>query len=95
MFPLPTEELKYRFGKKLLLIMSKLQEKPSALKREHSAFQKMKLIDFFLSIWVIFALLDSDPDCESGSGYGSWDPIESGSTARVLCLPPSSSRYRL
>jgi hypothetical protein len=25
-----------------------------------------------------FALLDLDPDCESGSGYGCRDPIESG-----------------
>ena len=52
--------------------MSKLQEKPSALKREHPALQKMKFMNFFLCLWVIFALLD--PDCESGSGY------ESGST---------------
>ncbi len=27
--------------------------------------------------WVIFALLELDPDC--GSGYESRDPIESGS----------------
>jgi hypothetical protein len=40
----------------------------------------MKLLDFFLFLWVIFALLDPDPDpatqinadpCGSGSGYGS------------------------
>ncbi len=30
---------------------------------------------FFLLLWVIFALLDPDPDSESGST----DPIESGS----------------
>ncbi len=42
--------------------MSKLQEKPSALKREHPALQKMKFINFFLCLWVIFALLDTDPD---------------------------------
>jgi hypothetical protein len=59
--------------------MSKLQEKLSALKREHPAIQKMKFINFFLCLWVIFALLGPDPDCESGSGYGSRDPIESGS----------------
>ncbi len=29
------------------------------------------------------ALLDPDPDCESGSGYGSRDPIESGSTTLI------------
>jgi hypothetical protein len=57
--------------------MSQLQEKPSALKREHPALQKMKFINFFLCLWVIFALLG--PDGESGSGYRSRDPIESGS----------------
>jgi hypothetical protein len=57
--------------------MSKQQEKPSALKREHAALQEMKIINFFLCLWVIFALLD--PDRESGSGYRSRDPIESGS----------------
>jgi hypothetical protein len=31
--------------------------------------------NFFLVLWVIFALLDPSPDCGSGSG----DPIESGS----------------
>jgi hypothetical protein len=31
-------------------------------------FKKMKIINFFLFLWVIFALLepDPDPDCESG-----------------------------
>jgi hypothetical protein len=29
------------------------------------------------------ALLDPDPDCESGSGYGSRDLIESGSTTLI------------
>jgi hypothetical protein len=58
--------------------MSKRQEKPSALKREHPALQKLKFINFFLFLWVIFALLDPDPDCESGPGYGSRDPTESG-----------------
>jgi hypothetical protein len=41
--------------------MSKLQEKPSALTREYDpALQKMKFINFFLCLWVIFALLDPD-----------------------------------
>ncbi len=40
---------------------SKLLEKPSALKREHPALQKMKFINFFLFLWVIFALLGPDP----------------------------------
>jgi hypothetical protein len=38
-------------------LTSKLQEKPLALKRKHPALQKMKFINFFLCLWVIFALL--------------------------------------
>jgi hypothetical protein len=30
-------------------------------------------------LWVIFALLNPDPDSEIGSGYGSTDLLESGS----------------
>jgi hypothetical protein len=60
-------------------MMPKLQEKPSALKREHPVLKNMKILDFFLFFWVIFVLLDPDPDpqieCGSGSssstGYGS------------------------
>jgi hypothetical protein len=37
----------------------------------------MKFLPFFLLLWVIFALLDLDPDSESV--YGSTDLIESGS----------------
>jgi hypothetical protein len=55
--------------------MSKLQKKPSALKRGHPTLQNMNFYKFFLLLWVIFALLD--PDTESGSR--STDPIESGS----------------
>ncbi len=62
--------------------MSMLQEKSSALKREHQVLQKMKFIIFYLCLSVIFAL--PDPDCESGSGYGSRDPIESGSSAMLV-----------
>jgi hypothetical protein len=40
---------------------AKLQEKPTALKREHPALQNMKFLYFFLFLWVIFALLDPDP----------------------------------
>jgi hypothetical protein len=45
-------------------------------------------------LWVIFALLDQDPDSESGSG--STDPIESGSSATLVLLmslvkPPSKA----
>ncbi len=44
------------------LLTSKLQEKPSVLTREHQALQKMKMINFFLCFWVIFALLNPDTD---------------------------------
>ncbi len=40
----------------------KLQEEPSALKKEHPALQNMKILYFFLHVKVIFALLDPDPD---------------------------------
>jgi hypothetical protein len=56
--------------------MSKLHEKPSALKREHPALQKRKFINFFLFLWVIFALLV--PDTDPGN------PIKSGSTTVVI-----------
>ncbi len=44
-------------------MMSKLQEKPLALKREHPALQKLKFMNFFFLpfLFVIFALLDLDP----------------------------------
>ncbi len=41
---------------------SKLQRKPLALKREHPALQNIKFFNFFPLLWVIFALLDPDPD---------------------------------
>jgi hypothetical protein len=56
---------------------SKLQKKPSALKKEHLALQNMKILKFFVLLIVISALLDLDPDSEYGSV--STDPIESGS----------------
>jgi hypothetical protein len=40
---------------------SKLQEKLSSIKREHPALQNIKFYNFFLVLWVIFALLDPDP----------------------------------
>jgi hypothetical protein len=57
---------------------SKLKKKPSALKREHLALQNMEFLYFIFlwPLWVIFALLNPDPDFESG--YGSTDLIESG-----------------
>jgi hypothetical protein len=39
---------------------AQLQEKPSALKTEHTALQNIKLLYFFLFLWVTFALLDPD-----------------------------------
>jgi hypothetical protein len=53
--------------------MSKLQKKPSGLKRSHPPLQNMNFYKFFLLLWVIFALLDPD------SGSGSTGPIEYGS----------------
>ncbi len=43
-------------------IRIQLQEKLSTLKREHPALQNMKILYFFLFLWVIFALLNPDPD---------------------------------
>jgi hypothetical protein len=63
-----TEEKKYSrkffyifFYQKLIFICVQATGKPSALKRELPALQKMKFINLFLCLWVIFALLDPDP----------------------------------
>jgi hypothetical protein len=50
------------FDQNLQLLMSNLQEKPSAFKREDPALQKNEIYFIFLCLWVIFALLDSDTD---------------------------------
>jgi hypothetical protein len=43
--------------------MSKIQEKPSALKREHpAALQNMKFLTFFYVYASFFALLDPDSE---------------------------------
>ncbi len=52
----------------LLISRRRLQEKPAAFKREHPALKKNKFITFFLFLLVMFAFLDPDPYCESGSG---------------------------
>jgi hypothetical protein len=65
------------------LSTSKLQKKPSALKRGHPTLQTMNFYKNFLLLWVIFALLDPVPESESGSG--STDPIESGSNPDPQC----------
>ncbi len=63
--------------------MSKLKEKPSALKREHPALQKMKFINFFYVCRSFFPSWIR-------SGHGSRDPIESGSTALAFGVLPGS-----
>ncbi len=57
------------------------KERPSyrkSLQLSKEAIQHFKTwtLNIFLLLWVIFALLDPDPDSESGST----DPIEYGST---------------
>jgi hypothetical protein len=44
-------------------------------------------------LWV-FALLDPDPISESGSGYGSRDPIEFGSGSTTLSTTLEKSKAR-
>ncbi len=61
---------------------SKLQERPSALNREHQALQNMKIRNFFFFSCVIFALLDPDPV----------DQNQCGSRIR---LTKSPTRFRL
>jgi hypothetical protein len=39
-------------------VQARVQEKPSALNREHRALQNMNFHHFFLFLWVIFALKD-------------------------------------
>jgi hypothetical protein len=39
---------------------------PSALKREHPTLHIMKFLNFFQFLWIILALLNPDPDFESG-----------------------------
>ncbi len=73
----------FDFWSKIAIYLSlglhkKLQEKPSALKREHPALQNMKILYFFLFLWVIFALLDPDPQFECGSGSGPDPESKSG-----------------
>jgi hypothetical protein len=51
--------------------MPKLQEKPSAPKREHPALQKMKFLFFLYFLRVIFALLYPDRHFECGPESGS------------------------
>jgi hypothetical protein len=43
----------------------KIQEKPSASQREHTALPNMNFFTFYLLLWLILAFLDLDPDPES------------------------------
>ncbi len=56
--------------KNSIFFWSKLQQKTPALKREHTALQNMKFLNFFAIFVGNF--------CPPGSGYGSTDLIESG-----------------
>ncbi len=47
---------------------------PSALKREHPGLQNMKILNFFLSWWVIFALLVPDPNPATQINADPCDP---------------------
>jgi hypothetical protein len=52
----------------------------SPQKRTSSTVLKnMKILDFFLFLWVIFALLDPDPQFECGSGSSNSNTCGSGS----------------
>ncbi len=42
--------------------------------KEHPALQNMKFLNFFLLLWVIFALLDTDPDPNPLTGLNP-DPL--------------------
>ncbi len=50
-----------KISRKLVYLAIYNKDKPSALQREHPALQKIKIINFFLCLSVIFALLDPDP----------------------------------
>jgi hypothetical protein len=78
---------------RLPLRTPKLQEKLSALKRDHLELQHMKILYFFLFLWVIFTLLDPDPDpqFECGSGYGSGYGSGSETLASMKDIPASEA----
>jgi hypothetical protein len=58
--PDPAFQAENQSGSRVLRT-SKLQEKLSAFKKEYAALQNMKFLTCVLFLWVIFALLDSDP----------------------------------
>jgi hypothetical protein len=53
--------------------MSKLQEKPSVIKREHPALQNKIFLNLFPFMSLIFGFLDPDPDPKHYShGYRAY-----------------------
>jgi hypothetical protein len=70
--------------------MPKLQEKPSALRREHPVLKNMKILDCFLFCgsfllsWIRIRIrnLNADPDPDPG-GQINADPCGSGSETLV------------
>jgi hypothetical protein len=77
------------FFKNCNLLFHKLLRGRPSYRRSHQPtkeniqhFKKCNLLTFFLLLWSNFVLLepDLDPNCESGYGYGSRDPIDSGSS---------------
>jgi hypothetical protein len=73
--------------------MPKLQEKPSALKREDPALQKMKILSFFqfffgsfLPSWIRIHNLYADPDPDQAAQINA-DPCGSGSETLPYNVP--------
>ena len=66
--------------------MSKLQEKPSALKREHPALRKMKFLNLIFFVGHF---------CPPGSGSGSTDLIESGYRSLTLLTEQIHSKRKI
>jgi hypothetical protein len=72
---------------------SKLQKKPSALKREHPALQNMKFLNFFHFFGVIFALLDPDPI--RNPGQSSYIIVGSETFPEVFRAPDLNRRLQI
>jgi hypothetical protein len=73
-----SNESRSGYGSRVL--MTKIEEK-------NISASKDEIYQLFFIFWPIFALLDPDLDCESGSGYGSRVPIESGSNPDPDTVP--------
>jgi hypothetical protein len=75
------------------LLMSKLQEKHSAFKGEHPTLEKMKFINFFLCLWVIFAHLDPDSDTDPGTPLNPDSDTDPGGQ-KLPTAPLVRGKYR-